>query len=118
MAQPKGKAKTKTGSKVRGRRTDKFKLGLNAVIRKLLDAERIADKSIATGEKRVAQTRGADASIVKKNAESLAGAKAVKLVIKDSLKRLADAPCLDHWMNSDPEFFAPLLRNTKGKGSR
>jgi hypothetical protein len=101
--------------KVNARRSDKFFLGFDVVIRELQQAERKLKKSIAVGQQRVAQSAKASAPVQLANKQSLAGSRNAQRIVSVVLKQLAGAPCLDQFMNCDPEYFleSKMLRGTK-----
>lgn len=101
--------------KVNARRTDKFFLGFDVVIRELQQADRKIKKSIEVGEKRVAQSAKASREVQQANKQSLAGSRSAQRIVGVALKQLANAPCLDQFMNCDPEYFveSALPRGSK-----
>jgi hypothetical protein len=94
------------------KRTDKFFLGLNPVMRALKTAERQAERSIAKGKIRVRQTRN-DPAALKANRFALNGSKEAKQIVRTALRKLMSAPCLDEWMNCDPEYFRAAARRPR-----
>lgn len=98
----------------KAKRTEKIRLGLNGVIRALMTAQKRAERSIKIGRKRVAESRGGPADVIKANRASLAGSRDAKRIVAAALRQLNAAPCLDQFMNCDPEYFrATTARRTR-----
>lgn len=104
-------AKEKKKTKVK--RTEKFFLGLHRIIRDLIAAQAKIERSIKTGTKRVKQ--GGPDDVVKANRKSLAGSREANRIVNTALRDLNKAPCLDQFMNCDPEYFraAAARRGTR-----
>jgi hypothetical protein len=94
------------GRKIDGKRTEKFFLGFNRIVAELQDAEKKIDKSIKVGAARVARAKAE--SVKKANRESLSGSREARRIVRIVVRQMSAAPCLDQFMNCDPEYYSDL----------
>lgn len=101
-------------AKIDGKRTEKYFLGFNRILADLMAADKKIDKSIKAGTGRVARAKSE--SVKKANRESLAGSRNAKRIVTIAIREFVKAPCLDQFMNCDPEYYRDL--EAKSRGSR
>lgn len=92
--------------KPNAKRTEKFFLGFDRVVRGLIEAQQKIDRSIKIGTKRVAQSKRGPADVLKANRASLTGSRDAKRIVNEALRQMSKAPCLDQFMNCDPEYYS------------